>query len=551
MVAAPGTALAPDLCMVFAPRLLPGSPWLPAPHTLGATVVAPAVAPARGGVPADGDVYVGSSPRGVYAAPRSPTPSATTSAGTSGVSTASTPAPRGFFDLPGDVQRAVRDRMRPHVGDRGLLDRYAALVTSDAFLGAPRDAQLAAVDALIRRPQDPTLGKDLRALLGDSKVSAAALPRVIEAYAQPGVTSATRAELGATARTPAYQALTTARQADVLARIGARPEGSAALYSLITTPGFAALPESTQAKALQAVDDPSRAPATRDMVERLLGTPELAKLDEAAQGRWLDALGHADPVVADRAAARLGEWLDKPQYQARSEDERALILTKLSRAASAPDTVEVPAGGYDHRATKSAVSGGERVRTSNTFESVEPAPARTYTVRVAGQSIEVVIPESPDPKGGHYPSLADVRAALEHLPPAARRELRRVVVEPRAEEDTGARARAKGVVSLYPDDAPRSLESLTSILTHESGHELGERLWGPLKATSKGWKAWEQAGERDGQWASSYAAHSPHEDLAETMVLYQHVRGTDAEAAARARFPARFAILDEALTTAR
>lgn len=545
--------------MVFAPRLRPTSPGLPAlappPAPVAVAVEAPSTTSTRRVGPLDADVYVRARPLGTPGAPSTATLSAAqgspTTAPAAPPRAVSAPAPRGFFDLPGDVQRAVRDRMRPHVGDRALLDRYAALVTSDAFLAAPRDAQLAAVDALIRRPQDPTLGKDLRALLGDSKVSPATLPRVIEAYAQPGVTSATRAELGATARTPAYQALAPARQADVLARISARPEGSAALYSLITTPGFAALPDSTQAKALQAVDTPGRAPATRDMVERLLSTPELAKLDATAQGRWLDALGHADPVVADRAAARLGEWLDKPEYQARSADDRAIVLGKLSRAASAPDTVEVPAGGYDHRATPSTVSGGARVRTSDTFESVGPAPARTHTVRVAGQSIEVVIPESTDPEGGHYPSLADVRAALEHMPPAARRELRRVVVEPRAEEGTGARARADGVVSLYPDDTPRTLESLTSILTHESGHELGERLWGPLTATSKGWKAWEQAGERDGQWASSYAAHSPHEDLAETMVLYHHVRGTDAEAAARARFPARFAILDEALATAR
>ena len=101
------------------------------------------------------------------------------------------------------------------------------------------------------------------------------------------------------------------------------------------------------------------------------------------------------------------------------------------------------------------------------------------------------------------------------------------------------------MVSIYPDTKARTAEELTSTLVHETGHELGDRVWGPLAKHGAGWKAWEKAEEADGKWPSAYAAHSPHEDLAETMVLYQRVHGTSEEAAARAKMPARFAIIDD------
>ena len=83
----------------------------------------------------------------------------------------------------------------------------------------------------------------------------------------------------------------------------------------------------------------------------------------------------------------------------------------------------------------SANGGGGASRGREPFASETGAPARASA------------PAGREPyagrEGDQIPVIwADVRAALEHLPPAARRELRRVVVEPRAEEDTGARARA-------------------------------------------------------------------------------------------------------------
>ncbi len=389
--------------------------------------------------------------------------------------TASAVRPRSLVDLPGDVQRAVRDEMRPHAGDPAVLRRYANLVSSDAFLDAPRDAQLAAVRTLSRHTGDPAAYKHLRAMLG----------------------------------------------AD----------------------GFAALPAAAQEKALAAAAAPGRSDATRAALHRLVGAEEFAALSPQQQAGWLDALRSTQAGVADRAAARLDRWMDLPAYQARGVGDRAIVLGKLSRAASEPETFDVPPGAYDHLTTKSALAGG-KTAPSSAFESGPAAEARTWTVTVGKQSIEVVIPTQPDPAGGRYPDIEQIRASLERMPASSRKELKQIVVEPRAEADTGARARGHGVVSVYPESERRTPEALTSMLVHEAGHELGSRVWGEIGQRGKGWAAWEKAGESDGKWASSYASTSINEDLAETMVLYQHVRGTPAEAEWRARMPARFAILD-------
>jgi len=464
------------------------------------------------------------------------------------------PPPKSFFDLPSDVQGAIRDHMRPHAKDQAVLRRYANLVTSDAFVGADRATQLAAVEALSKRPTDAKLGKDLQAMLADPRVESGAKTKLAAAYGGAGVTATTRDDLRRTAGGPAFKALSPDRQSDVLAGIVADPKASDPLLFLTSDPSFGALPEATQSKAIKATAVPQRSDATRDAIDRLVHTPEFGKLDEKSQGRWLDALGHADPVVADRAGKLANEWLDKPGYQKRTDDEKALILSKIARGADAPDVVTVPVGHYEQFARPSTLTGGA-TRTSTAFETVKSAEAKTYTVTIDKQKIEVVIPTKPDAAGGVYPNIDEIRASLERMPPSSRKELKRVVVEPRAEEDTGARARAKGVVSLYPDTKARTSEELTSTLVHETGHELGERVWGPLSSTpqqpsaaSQGWKAWEKAEESDGKWPSAYAAHSPHEDLAETMVLYQRVRGTSEEAAARAKMPARFAIIDDLLT---
>jgi hypothetical protein len=451
-----------------------------------------------------------------------------------------------YIDLPPDIQRAAHDRMLRDWKDPAALRGYAGLVNSDAFIGAGKAAQLAALDALSVRPSDRELSKDLRAQLGDPAF------RALDASVQekllstePGFQHADRAELKALAQSKAFGVLSPEVQNQAIDDLAKNPKANNDVFFQIHGDGFAQLPVSTQKQAIDIAAKPGASRDVQDAAARLTAAPEFAKLDPASQGKWLDAIGSDDQMVADRAAKLAAHFLDLPAYQDRSVDEKALILKKLARGAAEPDTVEAKPGDWDRFATPSKVKDLGAVAKSSDFVSDAPQAAHRYRVDVGGDKIEVVIPDQPDPKGGVYPTVDEIAKSLELMPPSSRREIKKIVVEPKDDPSASALSRGHGVVSLYPTAEHRSKELLTTTLTHESGHLLGGRIFGPLaQKLTKGWQEWEQAGDRDGRWPSSYATHSIDEDIAESVALYQRVHGTREEATWRAAFPARFAILD-------
>ena len=105
-------------------------------------------------------------------------------------------------------------------------------------------------------------------------------------------------------------------------------------------------------------------------------------------------------------------------------------------------------------------------------------------------------------------------------------------------------AGSEGVVRIYPTTTPSAQSTLNGDLIHETGHTLSKRQFGEDSNTGPKWGAWNAAAASDGLHTSQYGRSSPDEDFAESLELYQQVKGTPEEAEVRKLFSSRIAILD-------
>jgi hypothetical protein len=186
------------------------------------------------------------------------------------------------------------------------------------------------------------------------------------------------------------------------------------------------------------------------------------------------------------------------------------------------------------------------------------AEAVTHEVKIGDQTIKVTLPKNPPP-GTH--TIEEVALALAALPPAARAQVKEVVVEPGANPDDAywkveyndpsftsyMTAGADGIISLYPSPPKPSQAYMDQSFIHETGHILSRSSWGDDSQSDPRWADWNAAVTADGIVPSGYGKKSPDEDFAETLVIYMTVRGTPQEAELRALMPERFKILDRLL----
>ncbi len=238
-------------------------------------------------------------------------------------------------------------------------------------------------------------------------------------------------------------------------------------------------------------------------------------------------------VSARERAERLGEVLPRPQ--AVSQDITSFMPPARAVALHGPEALS----SFDFRGTR--------------------APAQRYLVEVGDRKIPVVVGQGSVEPGMRQPEINTVALALSRLPPEALEGITEIHLSPFRNPDDAAHASAAnpdfrsdmtngtaGDVTMYPRPTPVGDDFMAATLLHESAHAFSMRAWGTGENTPQ-WRAWGQAGLRDGQRPSDYAEKNLREDLSETAAIYLATRGTSRFETYRAEYPNRFAILDTLL----
>ena len=250
--------------------------------------------------------------------------------------------------------------------------------------------------------------------------------------------------------------------------------------------------------------------------------------------------------------------MDTPAYRnADAAGQSRQLSTWLSTQPAAPGLVaSMPASASTRRPY--TVHGPTNV-ANHAFASGN-APARRYEVEVDGRRVPVFMPRTTN-ASDH--SIDQVARSIAALPASSRRVVTRVNVNPgrnphdahwaRVYRRPGFRsymtAGSSGQVDIYRmPGTPPSQTQMDQSMIHETGHTLSNQRYGD-SVNDRRWNTWREAARSDGIVPSRYAQASPQEDFAESLVLYQRVRGTPQEAEVRAMMPARFRILDQMTAT--
>lgn len=186
-----------------------------------------------------------------------------------------------------------------------------------------------------------------------------------------------------------------------------------------------------------------------------------------------------------------------------------------------------------------------------------PAPALRHQLRIDDRTIEIVVPVQRHARAHTAAEIADAVASLN---PYSRATLRSITQNPGSNphdriwaqrfNDAGFYSYMSvldGAVNIYPKRSAKATQGhLETALTHETGHTIGDHLLGPRLSGPVGQK-WIAAMRADRTAVSGYASSALTEDFPETLAVYFRVKGTPVEAQARARTPARFALLEALL----
>lgn len=229
-------------------------------------------------------------------------------------------------------------------------------------------------------------------------------------------------------------------------------------------------------------------------------------------------------------------------FEARPEPRPQVMSQELDRLMPRP-------GRY-------AISGPETVRSANIRGA--RMPADRYQVEIRGHRIPVTVGKGELEPGMHQAEIGEVAQALARLPDEALREVREVQISPRRSPDDAFWAReyedpdfrsgmttgAAGVTTIYPHPYALDDASTAATLLHETTHAWTNREWGN-GGNGRQWRQWAAAAAADGRVVSDYATESVKEDVSETAALYLATRGTPRFERERARYPNRFAILDD------
>jgi hypothetical protein len=277
-------------------------------------------------------------------------------------------------------------------------------------------------------------------------------------------------------------------------------------------------------------------------------------LNDAEQRQLSQRVTTALPMSRSIGAALTTAMRDTAFTRSTPGEQATALRNFLSNERGTPDLV---ADHFTERTDIPAFSLSKPTALTNYPFRSGAGDAQQYTVNVSGRAIKVMAAGT-HPAGTSQHTVDEVARAIASLPPATLAAVNTVTLEPNVNPSDAHWARvygrptfrsymtagATGDVHIYPAATPQAQSTLSGTLIHETGHTLSKRRFGEDSTKGAKWKDWGAAAASDGLHPSQYARSSNDEDFAETLQLYQQVRGTRQEADARRLFPSRFAIID-------
>lgn len=432
----------------------------------------------------------------------------------------------------------------------------ANLATNPGFGQLNPTHQRQMLDAQQAAPNDAQLNQDLRGLADNPAFRNLNDATASEVLRHSGTADpATRQNVSSLATSSGFGQLSPAHQRQMLdaqAQAPRDPQLTQDLTGLAGSPGFRNLNDSVKTNALEEISRHPTDPAARQTLSNLAQSPGFGALSDADKNRMLNYAGGTNPL-STHVRPQLDTLLRSPAYSgADAAGQSQQLRTFMQNNQVPPGLVSsLPAANLPQR--PHTVHGPTAV-TNHAFAS-GAANANRYEVEIDGRRVPVFMPQNPN---SHQHTIDQVAQSLASLPAANRAAVNQVNVNPGTNPAdphwaqvyhtpnfrSYMTAGSAGTVDIYPSSGnPPGQTPMALSMTHETGHVVSNRAWGD-SANDPRWNTWRSATQHDGVSPSTYATNSPQEDFAETMVLYQRVRGTPQEAEVRAMMPERFRVLD-------
>jgi len=277
-------------------------------------------------------------------------------------------------------------------------------------------------------------------------------------------------------------------------------------------------------------------------------TAGYARLTPEEQAQ-LTLLTTGDNPIANATRAQVDALTSSAAFRAATPDQQAAMLREVLQTPALKQMNQVDA----HReAPVPPIAGPTEVKShrfKNPDGSYTNKPALRYDVTIDGRVVPVFVAQPVDPNSTQ-PSVEQIAKGLASLPPESRSRVNEVRVDNKPNPEAFMYAGDDGIVNIWPPKWRQAQPQIDAIMLHETGHIISSQEWGSSRRPEPEWKQWEEAAKKDGCVPSEYAKKNSREDFAETYALYMMVRSTPQEAAVRAMFPARFAMIDEMLKNA-
>jgi peptidoglycan hydrolase-like protein with peptidoglycan-binding domain len=432
----------------------------------------------------------------------------------------------------------------------------ADLVTSPGFGKLSVDSQGAALQALLKDPANAGYSSDVRALVNNGGPyvnlgSGSAGPAVTDMQKKLKAAGFDPGDVDGKLGPKTLAAVKAYQQAN-----GLKVDGIAGPETLgqLNNKRFSGLSGDSQKLELSKVSNFPADPGARETIEQLSQSPGFKQLSQADQTKLLNTIGGTNTAISRGERNAMTALLNDPKFTGSSAaDQKAQLQKFLTDEPGLQGVLSPDPGQFDAKRAKYKVTGPVDVKSYD-FKSGK-ADALKYEVEIDGKKVPVYMPKNPSPSL-KYHTIDQLAKGLAALPKSSRDLVTAVNAEPQNNPDDAFWAKqyntpnfhsymtagAAGVVNVYPTDPVQSQTFLDGSLIHETGHTLSQQKWG--NDNDPRWKPWQDAMKADGVHASKYAKNAQGEDFAETLKLYQMVKGTPQEAEMRALMPERFKIID-------
>lgn len=484
-----------------------------------------------------------------------------------------------FKRLDPGTQKQVLEQVVKYANDPVRAQNLVNVATAIGLDQLPAAQQRQVIDALAKGPADPKLGLDLSKLVGNPafhKMDEEGRGRLLSLIGAHATDAKTRGNLTGLPDGKAFKSLDPFEQTTLLIGVdGLPPEARRSVVGALganrNDVAFARelsqlfggtqinkLGEDVKTRLLGAIAQHAADPAARGTLTKLAEAPGFAALGEAAQKRLVGLVGGTNRDLAPGHREALDKLLASAAFtKADAKGQQKLLDKFLTQQPGAPGVVAPAEGAFDGKRQAYTLHGPTEIK-NHAFRGAK-VDAQKYEVEIDGKKIPVIVPKSPDGKKGAFHTADEIAKSLAALPASSRAEVRQVTMNAVRNPDDPYWARkykdpnftsymtagAAGNVVIYPTKGANSQSYMDGTMIHETGHTLSKKAWG--NEGDKRWNPWKEAMKSDQVVASKYAKNSPDEDFAETLQLYEQVRGTPQEAEMRALMPERFRLIDKLL----